>query len=282
MDESTKEFETDRTRRFRAMKLDETEERAISDIETHGCQIIQVRSCTGPGWSYSLGVHDTCGGVEIIVVGLREETALHLLNEAARRLRSGVDLAEGRQREMIGAVECIFRPVDPKWVKHLMGWAIWYYGGTEFPVLQAIYPDLENRFPGEPDFDEAFAQPFLQPNIPMTITEQDFWAASDPASSLFNWKFPDPPHTRAFLSEAVHAGAEQVTYVSHDAEDGAWQFHGDSMSGGAPPVISCLHHPIDRDASLAELCDLPPGWWAERAKPGDAWIRHQHDSVEDD
>ncbi len=72
-------------------------------------------------------------------------------------------------------------------------------------------------------------------------------------------------HTREFsFPQTVQIGTEPVTYVSHDAEDGAWQFLGDSMSDGGDPVISCFHHPIDRDPSLAELADLPLGWYAER------------------
>ncbi len=33
---------------------------------------------------------------------------------------------------MLGNVECEFRPVDPKWIKQLMGWAYWFYEGKEF------------------------------------------------------------------------------------------------------------------------------------------------------
>jgi hypothetical protein len=110
--------------------------------------------------------------------------------------------------------------------------------------------------------------------------ERNFWSSANPKDTLRDWRFPDPPNTLVFLSEAVQTKNEPVTYVSHDAEDGAWQFLGDSMSGEKPPVISCFHHPIDEDASLKELADLPLGWWAERAKPGDPWIRYQHDPVE--
>ncbi len=159
-----------------------------------------------------------------------------------------------------------------------MGWATWYNGDADFPVLQAVYPDLENRFPEDTGFTEYFRQPLLQPETPMTTLEDDFWASADPNSSLFNWKFPDHPHTRVFLSEAVQSGREPITYVSHDIEDGAWQFLGDSMSGGLEPVVSCFHHPVDDDPSLNELADLPLGWWAERAKPGDPWIRRQHEA----
>jgi hypothetical protein len=281
MTEPTLKFETERIRRFRTQELGDIDRRTISHIESFGCEVVQVKGdSAGPGWSYTIGIYDTCGGPEIIAVGLREKTAYFLLNEAARQLRKGINLAEGRHREMIGEVECEFRPVDPKWIKHLMGWANWYYEGFSFPVLQAVYPDLENRFPEEAEFDRSFLQPLLQSDVPMTGTENDFWASADPSSSLFNWKFPDPPHARVFLSKAVNSNAEPITYVSHDLEDGAWQFLGDSMAGNDDPVVSCFHHPIDKDPTLNELADLPLGWWAERIKPGDPWIRRQHEPEE--
>ncbi len=63
---------------------------------------------------------------------------------------------------MVGEVECEFRPVDPKWVRHLMGWAMWYYDQADFPILLAVYPDRENRFPEEPEFDKTFQQLLMQ------------------------------------------------------------------------------------------------------------------------
>lgn len=120
----------------------------------------------------------------------------------------------------------------------------------------------------------------MQPDAAMTVLEEDFWASANPKSSLFKWKFPDPPHTQAFLSEAVNTGAEAVTYVSHDEEDGAWQFLGDTMAAGGRPVLSCLHHPIDKDPSLSELADLPLGWSVERVKPGEPWVRSKREPEE--
>ena len=96
-----------------------------------------------------------------------------------------------------------------------------------------------------------------------------------------DWKFQDPPHTGVYLSKAVHEGVEPVTYVSHDADDGAWQFLGDTMSQSGC-VLSCFHHPIDNDPSLSELADLPLGWWAEREAPGKPWQRGQHEPIEAD
>jgi hypothetical protein len=76
---------------------------------------------------------------------------------------------------------------------------------------------------------------FFQSDAPETEMERGFWARADPESSLFNWKCPDAPDTAVFVSEAVHTGAEAVTFVFRDAADGAWQFLGDSMTGGGEP-----------------------------------------------
>ena len=269
-------FQTERTRKFRASDLSEEDERTISHVEEYGCSVVSVRRTShGLGWSYTVGIFDTSGKPEIITVGLLPETSHSALNAAAKLLRAGVDLTKGRHRDLIGEVECEFRPVDPKWIVHLMGLALWYYEGDSFPVLQAVYPDLHNRFPEEEGFDKSFEQPLMQPDAPMTRAENDFWASADPESSLFNWKFADEPHTGVFLSETVHKGTEPVTFVSHDAEDGAWQFLGRSMLDEGGPVVSCFHHPIDRDPSLAELADLPIGWYAERIGVGEPWIRQK-------
>ena len=79
--------------------------------------------------------------------------------------------------------------------------------------------------------------------------------------------FEDGPATMAFLSETVHTEEEAVTYVCHDADDGAWQFLGDRMAEVDGPVLVCLQHLIEHDPSLKELADLPVGWCAEGAVP---------------
>jgi hypothetical protein len=215
MPSNKRDFETARTRKFRESQLSAQDERTITHIEEFGCSVVNVaRTDYGLGWSYTIGIFDTCGKPEIITVGLPSEAAHFALNEAAKLLRAGADLTKGRRGDLVGQVECEFRPVDPKWVAQLMGWAIWYYGGTDFPMLQAVYPDLENRFPEDKEFDKTFEQPLMQPAAPMTRVGSDSWASTDPKSSLFNWKFPDLPHTGVFLSQAVHKGPSR-SHTSH-------------------------------------------------------------------
>ena len=168
------------------------------------------------GWTYTIGVFDTSGKPDLITVGLPSEVAHSCLNEATKRLRAGIDLTQGRHAELIENVDCEFRPVDPKWVKHLMNWANWYYGGSDYAVLQVVYPDLENRFPDEEGFNKRFAQPLMQSGASFTEIESNFWESVEVTSKFPNWIFPDPPHSGVYLSKAVQAGTEPITYVSHD------------------------------------------------------------------
>src|ERR1700678_228574 len=100
-------FETARTRKFRESSLAKEDERTISHIEEFGCSVVNVaRTNHGVGWSYTIGIFDTSGKPEILTVGLPPETAHSALNEAAKRLRAGVDLTQGRHRDLVGEVDC--------------------------------------------------------------------------------------------------------------------------------------------------------------------------------
>ena len=248
----------------------------LDDIEEFGCQVLHITAdAVCPRFSYTIGVYDTCAKPELITIGLPSGTAQHALNEAIELMKAGVDLTVGRHRDIVGSVEVEFKPIDPKWLHHLMLRADGFYEGADVPVLQLIYPDLENLFQGDEGFNDYFEQPVLSGEIKHGSLEYDLWAAYDDDNSLSRWQFPDPPHTSSYLSKSVHEKLEPVTYVSHD-ENGDWQFLGDKMSEGGGPVLSCLHHPIDDDPSLEELHDLPLNWYATRKRPGSRWERFEH------
>jgi hypothetical protein len=56
-----------------------------------------------------------------------------------------------------------------------MNFSNWYNGNTDYPALQVIYPDLQNRFQWEEGFENRFTQPLLQPDAPWTTVDQRFW-----------------------------------------------------------------------------------------------------------
>ena len=176
MPDNPKTFATVRTRMWRAANPGEDFLSIINNIEKFGCQIMQVKgTSTTPGWSYSIGLYDTCAQPEILAVGLPHAAAVVAINKAANLLREGADLTAKPQQNLLPSRDCDFRPVDPKWVDHIMGRALWYYEDEPPPALQLIYPDLNNRFQQDPNFDERFRQPLLQTYALQTPKEEAFW-----------------------------------------------------------------------------------------------------------
>jgi hypothetical protein len=255
----------------------------LDNVEKFGWEAMLVNSnAQRTSFAYSVGLCDTMKFPEIIVVGLKQKVAHFMLRYAVEKMQAGVDLEAGRVLGILGDVEVAFRPVSQRWFRHVMCRADWYYGYPEsqIPALQAIYPDREGHFQWESGFDKYFHQPLLQLDVEWGAAERDFWDSNDPDSKLFHWKFPAPPNTRAFLSKTVHDNAEEITYVSHDADDD-WQFLGDLMSDGGGPVLSCLQHPIDSDPTIEDLHDLPRGWAASRERLGEPWRRFELPPDED-
>ena len=159
-----------------------------------------------------------------------------------------------------------------------MNFANWYNDGVEYPALQIIYPDLQNRFQWERSFESRFVQPLLQPGTPLTPIDHQFWDSIGTNEERFSdWKFPDKPHTKAFISKALQENKEWITYVTHDLSDGAWQILGETGIESGGPELACLHHMVEKDPTLAELADLPKGWYAERVAPGRPWERFEHE-----
>jgi hypothetical protein len=90
-----------------------------------------------------------------------------------------------------------------------------------------------------------------------------------------DWPFQDPPNVAVFSSKAVINEGQWIHYVSHDEEDGAWQFHsidGAPASDSDARVVS-LRSMLQRDDSIRLLADLPLGWCAWRQNKDAPWQR---------
>ncbi|WP_259392094.1 hypothetical protein [Paenibacillus thiaminolyticus] len=89
------------------------------------------------------------------------------------------------------------------------------------------------------------------------------------------WPFADERHTAVLTTLRVLARRHPVVYVTHDAEDGMWQFHdGEAVSVEEGRIVS-LQEMMRLDPSVAELADLPLGWVAWRNSAADEWHRQK-------
>lgn len=95
-------------------------------------------------------------------------------------------------------------------------------------------------------------------------------------ATAMNWPFDDPPNVAVFTTKLIAARQQPVLLVTHDDDDGAWQFlplEGELCEPDA--AVVSLRSMIERDATLAQLANLPRGWRAWRESPNDPWHRER-------
>ena len=88
-----------------------------------------------------------------------------------------------------------------------------------------------------------------------------------------DWPFDDPPNTATITTRPVMDGTSWIALVSHDEDDGGWQFIGPEGPLEEQAMVVGLGSILRVDPTIAELADLPPGWRAWRANRESPWQR---------
>jgi hypothetical protein len=90
------------------------------------------------------------------------------------------------------------------------------------------------------------------------------------------WPFADPKNVAVFTSTQIMRHGQPILYVTHDEEDGAWQFHAGAPSvPTADAMIVALEEVVNLDPTICQLADLPYGWFAERDTARSPWKREK-------
>jgi len=88
-----------------------------------------------------------------------------------------------------------------------------------------------------------------------------------------HWPFAQPPDEAAITLRQILDGKKPILLVARDPEDGSWSFlTGEDFRAGDGKVVS-LRTALSLDPTLAEVADLPIGWYAYRQQVGAAWER---------
>jgi hypothetical protein len=88
-----------------------------------------------------------------------------------------------------------------------------------------------------------------------------------------NWPFADPENVAVVTLARIIRGGAPILRVTHDLQDGTWQFLDGGDVSGDEPLLVALEEITRLDPSVFELADLPLDWVAERDHPGDPWRR---------
>jgi hypothetical protein len=94
---------------------------------------------------------------------------------------------------------------------------------------------------------------------------------------LRKWLFNEPKNVAVFTTVSIANRILPILKVSHDEDDGAWQFlDGISTNSYSNAVVLGLQEVIELDSSIIDLADLPLGWSATRADKNAPWIRQKN------
>lgn len=79
--------------------------------------------------------------------------------------------------------------------------------------------------------------------------------------------------TAVFTTKFVIEDKRTITYVTHDFEDGTWQFFSNDPFDNFEEVakIAGLKEIFDLDKTLLEIAELPLGFYATRKDKNDKW-----------
>lgn len=87
-----------------------------------------------------------------------------------------------------------------------------------------------------------------------------------------DYPFYDAPNTAAIVCCHIIDDGKPVLYVSHDEDDGMWQFLCGSTHETDEARLVSLRSVFDLDPSVGDLKDMPCGYYAERKTKNDNWI----------
>jgi hypothetical protein len=86
-----------------------------------------------------------------------------------------------------------------------------------------------------------------------------------------DWLFAEPHNMAILTTSGIIERKYPVLYVSHDADDGSWQFHSGAEINIEDAKVISLGEIVNLDKSLLSLADLPLGWVAVRSSKNSFW-----------
>ena len=79
-----------------------------------------------------------------------------------------------------------------------------------------------------------------------------------------DFPFEDAPNTACIVCRHVMDKEKAITYISHDADDGMWQFLCDEEHAEEDAQIISLYSAYMMDQSIGQVFDMPCGCYIQR------------------
>ncbi len=235
-----------------------------ADIEKFGWTVLLIEATDYlPSFAYTVGLWKNYQHPEIISFGLTTKTLHLILNDAGEIAKTGRTIEVGKNYDdFFENSNTQFVNVDSRNIADYFGQAINFYNSKEFPAIQLIWTDRNNKFPWDNEYESEFEfkQPLLDRNA--------------------DFKFREAKNLGIFTTRQWLELDKPILRVVHD-NDGDWQFlTGDQMPDDAKLVA--LEQMTIKDKTLNEVFDLDYGEQAEREYVGGQWTRTQTEDEDEE
>jgi hypothetical protein len=266
------------------VQLDKHEQNFVEQIRRHGWISTHVMSDNeGPGFTYTTGFWLKFNFPELIVLSLPQRIAHDTFWHIYRLLETGRRFPTGeRIEDIFQNAAGVLLAVSPQQYRPHLGWSLWFYESYDFECLQLIFADPSGHFPWSPGSSERIraTQPDLTAGNWSGLRDNLRHASS---TDKMTWPFDDPPNVAVFTTKSIVFGRQPVLLVTHNEEDGAWQFLPREGAGHVKDAaLVSLREMIERDGTLAGLADLPVGWRAWRESSDSPWLRKRSTDASSD
>lgn len=86
------------------------------------------------------------------------------------------------------------------------------------------------------------------------------------------YPFQQPRNEAVFTCKHILEEGATICYVTHDEDDGAWQFMcGSDTHIASDARVIALHQAFDRDQTIGALAEMPLGYGAKRENKDSFW-----------
>ncbi|MCI0488120.1 MAG: DUF4262 domain-containing protein [Blastocatellia bacterium] len=134
--------------------MNKGDKKVISDVAEYGFHIINVlEDEEGPPHTFSIGLFHSFKHPEVIVIGLNTDLMKDMVGWIGEDVKKGLRFETGKAYAgLLECFDCTFRAVAKKRYPEYLGYAMWFYKGMDFPVVQCVWPTTSGYFP----WDEGF------------------------------------------------------------------------------------------------------------------------------
>ena len=140
--------------------------KVAENIREYGCHVISVFDPEEkrPSFSYSVGIQETTGAPEIIVIGLSAKLGHFVVNEYRNQAKAGISFQRGRLYSgFLEGFSVYIEPAKPLLVAEYNLGCERYYSNRPYMTVQLIYPTTAGVWPWQKKASDWFVanQPML-------------------------------------------------------------------------------------------------------------------------